>query len=466
MKYLFHVIALSLLVSISYGDETRTFEKRFTPTSSQTVEIMGFHGADVKFMSWEKNEVFISLIVEYDASDRDEEKKFLDGIKIVDSQTSTTLRITYKEPSSSRKEGFFGIIKRIFSGSYRSKRISGEIYVPKTNALTSDLQYGSITLEGMKNTIRLTGQGNTLKIRRCDALSEIDNNYGSTTIEQCGGTLNLSAQSSSKILIENFAGGGRIDANYSNVTVRKFTKALSIQVQSGTIKAEDIEGDLTLDADYSTVTAERIKGVVDVQDQSGKVTVKEVTGLIGDVSYSNVSVTTINAKNSRGVDLKGQSGSITLQDIAGKVRIESPYTTIRLQKIKGDIDISDQSGTITGDGIAGDWTSDTPYSSLTLQQMESKKITITNTSGGVNLQLAALPLQMQIKTEYTSVSVTMPKGYSGEVNLEATYGEVDCNLPIRIKNLGGGSYGIGKIGNGSGSITIETKSGNIKLNEK
>jgi hypothetical protein len=91
---------------------------------------------------------------------------------------------------------------------------------------------------------------------------------------------------------------------------------------------------------------------------------------------------------------------------------------------------------------------------------------ITNSSNPVEVQLKSVPAHIDIKNQYGSASVSMPSGYVGEVSLEATYGQIECNLPIKVKSLGGGAYGTGKMGTGTGSINIETESGNIKLMQR
>ena len=62
--------------------------------------------------------------------------------------------------------------------------------------------------------------------------------------------------------------------------------------------------------------------------------------------------------------------------------------------------------------------------------------------------------------------MVMPHGYTGEISLESSNGKIECNLPVKVKSLEHGCYAAGKIGNGDGSISIETTSGNVKLFQK
>jgi hypothetical protein len=59
----------------------------------------------------------------------------------------------------------------------------------------------------------------------------------------------------------------------------------------------------------------------------------------------------------------------------------------------------------------------------------------------------------------------MPPGFSGDVDINVTYAHIETNLPLsKTKSFdGGGGYAMGKIGTGNGKLSIETKSGNVKV---
>jgi hypothetical protein len=73
---------------------------------------------------------------------------------------------------------------------------------------------------------------------------------------------------------------------------------------------------------------------------------------------------------------------------------------------------------------------------------------------------------MDIKNEYGDVTVTMPHGFSGNVELDAEYGSVNTNLNVRRKSSGSSGFATGTIGSGSGSIFIHAKSSDIELIEE
>ena len=216
------------------------------------------------------------------------------------SQTSDALVVRFREPErfSGEVRSFWGAVKSLFSGSFVRKEISGEIYGPRSNALSTDMRYGSIALEDMKGSLRLLGTSNTLTLKNCSALQEIDNDYGKTTLEGCGGNLDLSSKSS-KVLIEQFDGKISMDANYSTITVRDVQQPVTINSTSATIKVENVRGNATINSDYSTITANDIAGFLDIQTKSGKIRAKGVDGLNVDADYTTVDVSEVSGKASK-----------------------------------------------------------------------------------------------------------------------------------------------------------------------
>ena len=91
---------------------------------------------------------------------------------------------------------------------------------------------------------------------------------------------------------------------------------------------------------------------------------------------------------------------------------------------------------------------------------------MTNKSDKIEAELSVVPSTVDIRNEYGSVSVDLPRGFSGDISLDAEYGKVNTDFPIQSRNRGSSGYAIGKVGSGTGRITIETRSGNIELSQK
>ena len=463
MKHYLLFFACLLFAFRALEEQNTTLEKRITTNVSQRIEIDGFSSTDISFKSWDKNEVYIKLDISISSSDDDYEKKFISSAKITESQTPSSVRLQF-DRIKDNSDGW-SILKSIFKGRFYTKtEITGEIYVPQSNPLSTDLKYGTISLENMNGEINLNGKSNSLKLRNCSSIARIDNDYGTTLIESSGGSLDLNATSST-ITINDFNGLVKIDANYSTLTLNRIRKNIAINDKSGKLDIEDITGDAKIDADYSTITLNDVKGFTDISSKSATIRVRSVDGVQVRANYSTVIINDVKGIHSKLIIVNGQSGTLTLEDATGNVQIDNPYSTIDLVRINGNIAINSKSATIHADDIQGDWNSRTEYSSVTIRRITANDVKITNKSNPVSVQLKNVPSNINIQNEYGDVTVHMPAGFSGDVDMYAEYGTVDTNFPIKHKSGRKSSY-TAKIGSGNGSITIETKSANIELIEE
>jgi DUF4097 and DUF4098 domain-containing protein YvlB len=465
MKLLLIAAAAGSVFFLGSPDHHRTIEEHYNTTPSQSIEMRGFSGSRIRFRCWDKNEVSVRLDISYSSSDERDEQRYLDGISLKQTQTSDGLRIEYQEQAMSRRSDrtFWTWLRSAFSGSFTSKEIEGEIFVPRSNPLKAEVRYGSIEMDGMKGDLQLLGTSNTVVLKDCSAIGEVNNDYGRVTIENGGGSLRLSSKSTT-IVIDRFAGKAEIDANYSNITARNVTQSMTIHSTSGTIRVDHVGGDLSIRSDYSNITANDIAGILEVQDKSGRIRAKTMAGVRIDGNYSTIEITDVSGKSGKDIELSGQSGAIYLVNAVGSVQIDNPFGTVNLKEIKGNVEVKSKSSTVTATRVAGDWTSITQYCTLSLRDLNSKRVTISNSSGPIDVRLKVVPSFVDIKNEWSKVSLEMPTGFSGDVDLSATYGHIETNLPLsKNKSLGGSGYAMGKIGSGTGSLTVETKSGTISV---
>ena len=469
MKTALFAVAASMLLFVNTPDRHRTIEEHYVTTPSQSIELRGLSGSRIKIRSWDKNEVSIRLDISFSSSNEKDEQKYLDAISLKKTQQDKMLRIDYLEPEITTKgnRSFWSWLNSVFSGSYTRKETEGEIFVPRANALTAEIRYGVIEMEGMKGALVFLGTGNTLRLKDCATVGEVTNDYGKATLENCGGNLRLSSKSTT-IVLEQFDGKADIDADYSNITVRDIKQGLSIRSTSGTIKVDNVGGDATIRSDYTTITANNVKGMLTIEDKSGMIRARGMDGVSVDGQYSTMEIADVAGKSGKAIVLEGASGSISLANATGDVRINNPYGIIDLKDIKGSVEIQSKSSNIRATGVTGNWSSATEYSQVTLRELSAKRVKVSNSSSPIDIELKTPPTDVEITNEYGTVNLSMPPGFSGDVDINVTYARIQTNLPLpRTKNFdGGGGYAIGKIGNGTGKLSIETKSGNVKVMQK
>ncbi len=463
MKIMMIIAALCLSVSVAGSTKSKTIEKNVATTPGQLIEVNGVTGSNVTFHSWDKDEVYVKLMVTISSSDKEYEDAYIAAVDMNESKTSQTVRLRLQEIKSDWSLGSW--IDKIFGNVYINKEVTGDIYLPRKNPFTTDTRYGTMLLDGMQGEVRLLGVSNSLTLRNCTSLREIENNYGTTIIESSGGNLRLEG-TSSKVTISDFKGKISLDVNYSTVHISRTSDNVSVADQSGEVTIDDAAGDTRIDANYSTITLNRIKGFADVKSTSGTVKARNVGGINVSANYSNIDIINVDGSSGKQIIIKSQSGELTMENIEGDLKIDNPYSRIDLMRIKGNVSLNSTSATVDGEDITGDWSSRTQYSSITLRALSAKSISMTNSSNPISIICKTVPSSVAIQNTYGGVSLRMPSGFSGDVELDAEYGEVNTNLPIKSKSRSGSGFAQGRIGSGPGTITVETKSGNIELMEK
>ncbi len=460
MKIVIATVAALLAAGQLRAEESKIVEKRVGTLPAQRIEIRGISGSNISIRSWAKDSVYIRLNVSISSSDDEYEKQYIAAVGIDENRTESALLLAFTE-SAARGHGG-GSIWDIFKRFYVNKEISGEIYVPQSNPFTSDMRYGTVSLDNMAGELRLTGTTNSLTLRNCSAVRQVDNNYGKTLIENSGGALVLSGTSST-VTITDFNGSASVDADYSTVTIERATKGVSVQDKSGKVKLSDIAGDVSVDANYSTMTISDVRGYLDVSSSSGSLRARNVDGIQVNAKYTSVDVSGVSGKSGKPIVINGSSGNVHLYDARGDVQIDDPYSTIELRRIDGNVRISTKSGRIDAEGINGNWDSPTEYTTVTVSDLRAKTVSATNSSNQIDITLLTVPSTVNIRNQYGGVRMRLPAGFSGSVDMNAEYGSIITNLPVNVKSLGSSAYATGKVGNGSGSISIETKSANIQL---
>lgn len=464
MKTLLHIIILAACITMLTAEQKRVLERVIPVKGNQRVVLEGFHSAKLKIVPWDKQEISVKLSVSISSGDEAQEAEYLKAMAIADVNKENGLTVSFQKPNDISVNGIMGFFRNLFRGFDFSREVAGEIYLPRGQSFTSDMRYGEVSVSGIQGEMQLIGNGNMITIKECGNVTRIENNYGPVTIMKSGGNLKLVSRSSDRIDIDEFDGPVELNTDYSEVSVRSVSKGLSIRNISGSIAMEDVLGDVVIDANYSSITALRVKGNIDISSRSSPmIRISDAGGVTLDAVYSIVRLNDIRGKAGAATEIKNQSGSISIDQLAGPLMIDADYSEITLRGIGGDVDLKSQSGTIEADSILGNWKSECTYSQITVNALRAQKIFVSNSSNPVRIRCLTAPTTVDIRNSYGDVEMIIPPSYSGAIQMDAKYGTIETDFPIRTKSLGGGAYATGKVGNGSGTLQIETTSGNIDV---
>jgi len=265
-------------------------------------------------------------------------------------------------------------------------------------------------------------------------------------------------------------------------------RRISVKCDSdyGSLHVADIEGTVTATSDNGSIHVEAIRGLVNVHTSYGSITCRNVTAQMTELESSNGSITISDLKGSAKVETN--YGSITCENFSdgdyhfksenGRVAVahgsvgecdaSSSYGTIVCSDVKGNpIKLSSGNGSIELTNVeAQDLSLSSSYGAIRAGQITTADVTAHSDNGSVSLvcsDACAANLKAQVKSGYGSIDFTAPPQFAGQVRLSTDYGSVRTARPVTLsgeidkKNLRG------TIGEGTGSIVLETSNGSVEL---
>jgi hypothetical protein len=188
----------------------------------------------------------------------------------------------------------------------------------------------------------------------------------------------------------------------------------------------------------------------------------------------------------RGIDgatrIDTGSGSVEATDMAGSLNVDSGSGSVRVVGMQGSLDIDTGSGSVhveavdggeviidTGSGriegsqIRGTLLGvDTGSGSVELGGVTAPEIIVDTGSGSVTLDLLADVEDLDVDTGSGSVTIRAPASLGAEVELDTGSGGIDVDFEVEVRSVRRDSM-TGRIGDGRGSIRIDTGSGSIRL---
>lgn len=191
------------------------------------------------------------------------------------------------------------------------------------------------------------------------------------------------------------------------------------------------------------ITASNVNGRIRLDTQSGGVEAKTMTG------YLNVDT------GSGSVDVRGMDGDLLIDTGSGRVRVADVTGA--------DLGIDTGSGSVEADAVtARNILIDTGSGSISLRRSSGRDVRLDTGSGSVNAELTSDVDRLLVDTGSGSVTVSFPSDLSARLDIETGSGGIDVDFPVMITHRARDELH-GTIGDGRGSITIDTGSGGVRI---
>lgn len=230
---------------------------------------------------------------------------------------------------------------------------------------------------------------------------------------------------------------------------------------SGDGRRVTIGGDDGLDA-HADLTIRVPRGRrVGVALAAGTVNIANADGALV-VDAVSASVTATGARGSLDVDVG--SGTVQVSDAEGELDVDTGSGSVDLSRFRGrSLSIDTGSGDVTGTGLECDELSiETGSGDIRLTAVASPSLSLETGSGGVTAELRRDVASLSVETGSGDIGIRAPAALGAAVEIETSSGDIETDFPLQVTRRGR-SHLAGTIGDGKGTIEMETGSGEISL---
>lgn len=218
--------------------------------------------------------------------------------------------------------------------------------------------------------------------------------------------------------------------------------------------------DARADLEVAIPTGRRI----DLNLVAGKVT---VTNVDGDI-YVDVHAADVTTTGTKGIlSLDTGSGTVEVSDAEGPLSLDSGSGAVTLMRLRGDRLLVDAgSGRIRGDNLRFDSVNlDVGSGGVTLRGVATDDLRLDTGSGGTEIELLTPTRRVNVDSGSGSVTLWVPANFGARLDVETGSGGIDVELPVKVTRWESDRL-VGTIGDGSGSVEIDSGSGSVRIRKR
>jgi Putative adhesin len=193
----------------------------------------------------------------------------------------------------------------------------------------------------------------------------------------------------------------------------------------------------------------------------GSVTLTNVDGEV----YVDAHDAPVSATGSKGLlSVDVGSGTVRVTQTDGDLSVDTGSGDVEVTRFRGrELSIDTGSGDVTGSEVESEEVSiDTGSGAIRLSGVASPRLALETGSGGITAELRRDIASLQAETGSGDVAIRAPATLGAEIEIETSSGDIETDFPLQVTRHGR-DHVVGTIGDGRGTIAIETGSGAIKL---
>jgi DUF4097 and DUF4098 domain-containing protein YvlB len=158
------------------------------------------------------------------------------------------------------------------------------------------------------------------------------------------------------------------------------------------------------------------------------------------------------------------AGDVRIAQAQGEVSLDTGSGSVDVTGFQGSsLTIDTGSGDVTGSDVESEELSvDTGSGEVRLTGVTSPRLSLETGSGGISAELRRDVSSLQVETGSGDIAIRAPATLGAEVEIETSSGDIETDFPLLVTRQSR-DHMVGTIGDGKGTIAIETGSGGIKL---
>ncbi len=415
------------------GEIQRIFSKSVPVTESTLISLNNKFG-DVSVKTWNESKVDITATIKV-SSDRKSAKdlkEYLDGISISVESSGSELTITTNYP-----DWKFGNI---------SMSVDYSVILPAKNSFTLENEFGDAKLTGIGGKVDATISHGNLTVTDCKNENYMYNRFGDIIAKNIGGPSRIDG-SNGNVKVEVVAGKLNVKDKFGSVTVRDVKGDLILSSGNGDVKVSDVSESALITNSFGSTEVENIGKELTIESQNGDVdAINFQSGTINN-SFGQVNVETV--KGDGDLKINNQNGDIRLKSIKANVEIRNSFANTKIKDLNGNLKIKAQNCSVDADQVTGKIDIENSFGSVDITNSGSD-VEISNQNGDVTVEDVKKAGKLyDLSSSFGSVKLTVPAGISASVHGETSFGEIESDFDLRIKEKFNKATMEGKIGSGT-----------------
>jgi len=290
--FLFFLFLITL--PLTGAEREETIDKTFEIDASRPVEFeFTENDGDVRFSTWDRNEVRIVVRKEVKSVNGNRTERLLKDTKVDIIHNKNSIRVHIRYP---RIKGFF-----VITNVYRVK-VTSEILLPLNSNLTCRSDDGDIFIDGVQGEFNLRADDGTIEVDNSEGTIEAGTDDGRVVIKDFSGKVKIDSDDGDQLLSGNFTQLD-LESDDGDVTIKN-TEGTAMRAD-WIIDTDDGDVDIFLPGSFSADVR------IDTDDGS-------IDSFLPIVFKELTSKTNLSGKLNEGgylISIKTDDGDITLREL-------------------------------------------------------------------------------------------------------------------------------------------------------